>query len=330
MLNKLTAAFVGAAVAAMMATGVNARVLKVNESLAPGSPEELALKLFKSEVEKATNGDIEIRIFLQDQLGKPQQALENLSLGTLDVYSGALSYYSKLAPDELGVIALPYLFKDHDHLRRYLKGDFFKKAQAKLLEQGIRFLSTDFNGDRGPYRVYLSTKPIFGPDDLVGHKMRMWPNEIAIGAWKHLGAVPSVIPWTEVYLSIRQGVVNAVTAPLSLVRSTKFTEVAPYVTELKQFPQSWPITISEKVWQTLEPAQQKALVDAANKATAAYRSTTYERVAKDVDWLIKNNNAVFIRVNTDPFQKKMLGYYEQLIKEGKLKREVLDAVNALR
>ena len=73
-----------------------------------------------------------------------------------------------------------------------------------------------------------------------------------------------------------------------------------------------------------------ALVDAANKATAAYQKTTFDRAANDIDWLIKNDNAVFLRVNTDPFQERMKGYYEELIRDGKLDREVYDAVNALR
>lgn len=329
-MKNITSIIAATVMAALLATTVEARVLKINESLGPGSPEELALKVFKAEVEKATGGSLEIRIFLQDQLGKPQEALENLRMGTLDLYSGALSYYTPLAPEELSVVALPYLFKDHDQLRRYLKGDVFKRAEEKLRKKGIRFISTDFSGDRGPYRVYISTKPIFTPDDLKGLKMRMWPNDIAIGAWKYLGAVPTIIPWTETYLAIRQGIVSAVTAPLSLVRSMKFTEVAPYVTELKQFPQSWPITVSEKVWQSLTPAEQTALVDAANKATAAYQKTTFDRAANDIDWLIKNDNAVFLRVNTDPFQERMKGYYEELIRDGKLDREVYDAVNALR
>lgn len=329
-MTRMRQAIVTGALAALLATAsAEARVLKINESLGPGSPEEYALGIFKDEVARRTDGALEIEIFLQDQLGNPQEALENLSIGTLDLYSGALSYYTKLAPDELSVIALPYLIKDHDHLRRYLKSDFFKAAQQKLIDQGIRFVSTDFSGDRGPYRVYIATKPVFTPADLQGVKMRMWPNDIAINAWKHLGAVPVVVPWTETYLAIRQGVVSAVTAPLSLVRSMKFTEVAPYVTALRQFPQTWPIAISEQVWQSLSPEHQKALVEAANIATAAYRDTTYERAESDVQAMIDETDAVFIRVSTKPFREAMTGYYEELIADGKLTRAVYDAVNAL-
>ena len=150
---------------------VDARVLRVNESLSPGSAEAVALEEFKKIVEQKTNKQLEIRIYLQDQLGDPQTSLENLMTGTLELYSGALSYYTKLAPDELSMLTLLYFFKDREHFRKYLRSPVFQKGQEKLLAQGIRFLSTEFNGDRGPYRVFICTKPIFTPDDLKGVKM---------------------------------------------------------------------------------------------------------------------------------------------------------------
>ena len=309
---------------------VNAITLKVNEGNAPGSPEALALGEFKKIVEEQSKGEIKIRIFLHRQLGNPQESLENLMTGALDLYSGALSYYATLLPDELNPVSLMYFFKDTEHLKRYLRGPVFKKAQEKLIKRGIRFISTEFNGDRGPYRVYISTKPITSLSDLQGVKMRLWPNDIAIRSWKHLGAEPAVIPWTEVYLSIRQGVVSAVTAPIALVRSTKFTEVAPYVTIMKQFPQTWPMTISEKVWQKLSTEHRNILVNAANEAGKIYANTSLERVSEDIDWMIENNNAVFIRINTAPFRQKMEPLYNDLINQGVLKKEIYNAINDAR
>jgi TRAP-type C4-dicarboxylate transport system substrate-binding protein len=309
---------------------VNAITLKVNESLSLGSPEALALDEFKQIVEEQSKGEIKIRIFLNNQLGNPQESLENLMTGSLDLYSGALSYYATLLPDELNPLSLMYFFKDTEHLKRYLRGPVFKKAQEKLIKKGIRFISTEFNGDRGPYRVYLSTKPITSLSDLQGVKMRLWPNDIAIRSWKHLGAEPAVIPWTEVYLSIRQGVVSAVTAPIALVRSTKFTEVAPYVTIMKQFPQTWPMTISERVWQKLGSEHRNILVNAANEAGRVYANSSFERVSEDIDWMIENNNAVFIRINTAPFRQKMEPLYNDLINQGVLKKEIYDAINNAR
>jgi TRAP-type C4-dicarboxylate transport system substrate-binding protein len=214
------------ALALVLAMPAGARVLKINESLAPGSVEEASLQRFKEIVEERTDGELEIRIFLQDQLGSPQTLLESLRTGSLELYSGAMEYYAGMAPEEMAPLSLPFLLEDHAHMRRYLESDAFQPAKDKLIERGIRFLSTEFNGDRGPYRVFVSSSPVRSLDDLQGMRMRMFPNEIAIQAWETLGAVPVQIPWTETYLAIRQGTVSAVTAPLSAIRSMNFTEVA--------------------------------------------------------------------------------------------------------
>jgi len=311
-------------------TNSYAKVLRLNESLGPASPEAVALDAFKKIVEQKTNGALKIRIYLQDQLGNPQTSLENLMTGTLDLYSGALSYYTKLAPDELSMLTLLYFFNDREHFRRYLKSPVFKNGMDKILAQGIRFLSTEFNGDRGPYRVFISSRPILSPDDLAGVKMRIWPNEPVKKCWTHMGATPVVLAWTETYLAIKQNMVQAVTSPLSLVKSMRFTEVAPYVTELKQFHQTWPIAISEKVWNKLPSDQQKILVDAANAAGKVYAQEVMSRAEADIQAMMKENDAVFIRVNTGQFEKKMLPFYDQLIKDGVVKKEIFEAVQSLK
>ncbi len=315
---------------ALMSTVAFSRTLRINESLGPGSVEEYALKAFKKMVEEESDGDLKIRIYLQDQLGNPQTSIENLMTGTLDLYSGALSYYNKLAPKQLSMLTMLYFFKDREHFRSYLTSPIFAEAKKRMLEQGIRFISTEFNGDRGPYRVFICTKPIMEPKDLEGVKMRIWPNEPVKKCWQRMGAVPMVIPWTDVYLSIKQGMIQAVTAPLTLVKTMRFTEVAPYVTELKQFHQTWPITISEKVWQTLEEDHQTLLVKAANHAGKVYAEEVKTRAEEDIQDMMREDDAVFIRVNTEQFEKKMLPYYETLIEEGFVDREIFEAVQALK
>jgi TRAP-type C4-dicarboxylate transport system substrate-binding protein len=223
-------------------------------------------------------------------------------------------------------LSLPFLLQDHDHMRRYLESDAFQSAKDKLLERGIRFLSTEFNGDRGPYRVFLSSSPVRSLDDLQGMKMRMFPNEIAIQAWETLGAVPVQIPWPETYLAIRQGTVSAVTAPLSAIRSMKFTEVAPFVLRTNEWPQTWPITISERIWQDLPAEQQQILVDAANAATAYYAELTSARAADDIAAMQQENGAEFIAIDLAPFQERMRPLHKQLVDDGVISQEVYDAV----
>jgi tripartite ATP-independent transporter DctP family solute receptor len=305
------------------------KTLKLNESIGPGSPEDAALLVFKKEVEERSKGSLKIEIYLQDALGNAQSSFENLMTGSLDLYSGSLEYYQALVPQELSVVSLPYILKDNEHLRRYLKSPIFQEAEKKLLARGIRFISTEFNAVRGPYRVIFSTKPILKLEDLQGMKVRMNPNEVAIRSWRNFGAVPITMGWNEIYLALRQGVVQAATAPLGLVRSSKFTEVAPYVTATYEYPQVWPMAVSERVWKKLNADEQKILVDSAKIAGDAYTKITAESAERDMQWMMDHDSAVFIRINVEPFHKKMEPFYQELISQGMMSREVYEGVKAL-
>src|SRR5436189_5035836 len=89
------------------------KLLKINESLGPGSPEEFALLHFKKIVEESSKGGVKIAMHLQDAIGKPTQSLESLTIGALDLYSGALGFYSPIVGYGLNAISLPYRITSH-------------------------------------------------------------------------------------------------------------------------------------------------------------------------------------------------------------------------
>lgn len=330
MLARLVAALFGAIISLSLAGPASAqKILKLNESSGPGSPEDIALQSFKSMVEQRSNGQLVVQVHLLDALGGPDVSLESLMTGSLDLYSGALEYYASIAGPEINVISLPFFVGTHDKLRAYLKSDAFKPAIDKLLASGIRVLSTEWNGDRGPYRVLMSSKAIRSVDDLQGLKVRMFPNEVYQRSWAALGTLPIQLAWTETYLGIRQGTVNSVTAPLSMVRAMKFAEVAPYIVDIKEYPQTWPMTISEQTWQKLSPEEQKILVDAANEAGKVYAQTTLKNAASDVEQMIAQNKAEVIEIDRAAMRAKLQPLYDQLVSEGVVPAALRDAVNAL-
>jgi len=325
--SKLLALLLALAFAA--GTAHAQRTLKINESLGPGSPEEAALKAFQKSVEAGSQGQLKVAIHLSDALGNPQSSLENLSTGTLELYSGALEYYQPIVPQEIGVLAVPYVIRDYGHLRRYLMSPAFDGAKQKLSARGVRFLSTEFYAERGPYRVLISSRPVKSLADLKGLRIRMYPNENAINAWRHLGTVPTVLPYTETYLAIRQGVVQGAPFPLSLLQSSKLTEVAKYVLRIDEFPQTWPITVSERVWRSLKPGEQQLLVRAANEAGKLYAAEVNSRAQRDIDQMKKDNGAEFVQVDLEPFRAHMRAFHEQLIKAGTVRKDLYDAIAAL-
>lgn len=304
-----------------------ARTLRLNVSEVQGSPEYNLVERVKKEVEEKTGGELEIKIFPQDQLGNPQTSFESLMNGTLDLYAGALEYYNTLIPQEFSVVSLPFFLKDVNQLRAYLNSPIFKGAEDKLRTMGIRFLSTEWTAQRGPYRTITSSKPIHSLADVEGLKMRMFPNQVAIQAWEHLGAVPIVISWQETYLAIRQGTVSAVTGPLNGLRTAKFTEVAKYVARTNEWPQVQPLAISERVWQTLTPEQQQILIDATNASGREYTREVVEGAEADIEYMKQKDGAEFtLDMDLDPWRERMKSFYPKLIEQGILTQNLYDAV----
>jgi len=331
MFARFFAGLFGAALALAVAapSALAQQILKLNESSGPGSPEDIALQAFKKMVDERSNGQLQVQVHLLDALGGPDVSLESLMTGSLNLYSGALEYYAPIVGPEINVISLPFFVGTHDKLRTYLKSEAFKPALEKLAGAGIRVLSTEWNGDRGPYRVLMSSKEIKGVDDLAGLKVRMFPNDVYQRSWSTLGTLPIQLAWTETYLGIRQGTVNAVTAPLSMVRAMKFAEVAPYIVEIKEYPQTWPITISEQTWQKLSADQQQVLVGAANEAGKVYAETTLKNAAADIDQMIAQNNAKVVEIDRAAMRAKLQPLYDSLVSEGVVPAALRDAVNAL-
>jgi TRAP-type C4-dicarboxylate transport system substrate-binding protein len=329
-MRRIVYALVACAIAAAVATEAGAqRLLRVNESLGPGSVEDVALQEFKRLVEANAAAGLQIRIFHNDALGNPQTSLENLTTGTLDLYSGAMEYYQPIAPVEIGLMSVPYVLRDHAHMRRYLTSAAFAPARDRLLARGIRFISTEFNADRGPYRVFVSTRAVTQLSDLQGLRIRMFPNEIAVRAWRHLGTVPTILPHTETYLALRQGVVQGAPYPIAAVRPTRFAEVAPFLFRTDEFPQTWPITISERVWAQLSAVQRDALVAAANTAGKLYASETLRRVDGDIEAMRRENNLSVAQVDLGAFRRHMQTFHQDLIREGAIPQALYDAVAKL-
>ena len=318
----------------LIAPGVaGAKTLKIGHILAPGSNQNQALeKVFKPYVEKNTGGEIKVQVFPNEQLGHGPDQVEGVKLGSQDMFLGSQTWFAAHV-EEIGVATIPFIFDDRAHLHAWVDQVLGKELQDQLIEKANqRFINLKQKWHRGPFRVICANKPIFAPEDIKGLKLRLWPAKMIQKSWAGLGAEIHTIDFAEAYLALKQGVVDAITSPFDLVFPQKFSEVARYVTELQQFPQLELITINEKVWQDLSPEQQKVILDGAAEAGRWYNEQAQTRVEDTIEnKLLKVHNAVYIRVNRQPFvdvfRKDIL---PGLIKDGLAKEEWVKKVESVR
>ncbi|TNB46387.1 C4-dicarboxylate ABC transporter [Martelella lutilitoris] len=201
--------------------------LNVNTALATNDPLYKGLEAFRDNVAEASDGALEVRLFPNSQLGPDEDVLEQARAGApvaVVVDGGRLAVFV----NEFGVLGAPYLANGYDGIRKVVTSDMFDEWAQKLHDDaGLDVLS--FNWWQGE-RHLLTKKPIGGPDDLSGVRMRTPGAPVWTGTIEAMGATPTPMPWGEVYSAISSNVIDGAEAQLPAVVGAKLDEVITNIT----------------------------------------------------------------------------------------------------
>lgn len=301
--------------------------LKLGTKMPSETSEGIAFDKFAELVEEKTNGEVVVQVYPAEQLGKGTTQIDNMIMGTQDMYAEGSTYFSDF-DKRLEVASVPYLFEDFEHFQKFNTGKVGKYIQKNLIDQGIRFLNTERNFVRGPYRVLLSSTPVQTLDDLEGLRMRSFESSIYPEVWSALGVNPIVVAWTETYLAIKQGTVDAVTSPISLVRGMNFAEVAPYMTVIDEYPQDIVIAVSEESFRRLNKEQQQAMIEAANEAGEIGTQLAKDSIEEDIAFMKEENGLEVIEIDKEKWVNAAQPVHEQLEKDGFIPEGMVEAVNS--
>jgi tripartite ATP-independent transporter DctP family solute receptor len=169
----------------------------------------------------ATNNRFKLETFPSSQMGKETALNEGLSLGTIDViYTGVAFLGQSYGP--ISISDYPFIMRDYEHWKAYVQSDLFAELSKKYTQvSGNTIATLTYYGAR----QVTANKPILKPSDMQGLKIRT-PNAAAYQMFpKETGANPTPMAFSEVYLALQQGVVDAQENPLPTIKFEKFYEV---------------------------------------------------------------------------------------------------------
>ncbi|WP_068088790.1 TRAP transporter substrate-binding protein [Polycladidibacter stylochi] len=189
------------------------------------NPINLAAIYFKNELEKRTNGQVEVTLYPGGQMGNDRELVELVQDGTLDL---AMPTVSKLAPWDKAFSApgIPYIFPDRNVALEVLNGEFGDYLNTRLEPMGLTSIGWFEGGFR---QITNNVRPITKPDDLKGIKIRTMPVDAHIAVFKHLGANPTPMAFSELYSALQQKVVDGQENPLINIVANRMYEVQDYV-----------------------------------------------------------------------------------------------------
>ena len=279
-------------------------VLKFSHTDQPGGARQKAAELFGQKVEEYTQGRYKVQVYPAGQLANDPKGVEQLQLGGIDFTVSGTGTYATHIPT-LNLTVLPFLVETYPQgWKFYDESKWLQTQFAKGPEKGFRFLS---NFEAG-FRSMTTKDPIRTPADAKGKKLRTFPNEMMRWMLEDMGFQVVIMPLPEVYLAIQQGAVSGQENPIDTIYANKFYEVAPNVTLTQHVYSPIPLTISEKTWQKLTPADREAITKAAKEAADWSRkevSSNDDRLLRDME----SKGAKISRPDLAPFRAAVAPAY---------------------
>ncbi|WP_455599575.1 TRAP transporter substrate-binding protein [Cloacibacillus sp.] len=255
----------------------------------------LMTQKLKEVLEAKSKGAFKVAAFPNSQLGSDREITQSCQNGELAFVVQNTAPQVNFVP-KAAVFDLPNLFLNKKVARAALD-KFQKDIEPEYAKAGIVMLGF---GDQG-FRVLSSNKAINKIEDFKGLKLRTMENKYHVQYWQSLGANPTPLPFSELYLALQQGTVTGQENPYEVIVATKLYEVQKYVIDTNHLFHTITIIMSKNIYDQLTPEEQKLVRDAAREVIVWGREQADKRHADRVA-ILKKNNVQIIKLS-----EKLLG-----------------------
>ena len=233
---------------------------------------------FAKLVGERTDGRIKIDVYHSAQLFDEKSAIETAQMGGLAFCRVNAQPLSDFTP-ALGVLSLPYIFRDEDHLWKTLNGPVGEDLLKEMEANGLVGLTYYDSGSRS---FYNSKREVKSPADMKGLKIRVQQSKLMMGLVEALGASATPMPYGEVYTGLQSGVIEGAENNWPSYYSTSHYEVARFFTLDHHTRTPEVLCMSKAVWDSLSDADKKIVKDAAMESQAVQRKAWKEYEEKSI------------------------------------------------
>jgi len=244
---------------------------------------------------------VSARVYPTSSLGDERSVYEGMQLGAGASCSisgtAILNNFSK----RVGVIDLPFVWNDYDHMGRVLDGKVGDAIAADLEKSGIKVLAWVTNW--GSRNVVTANKAVNSPEDLKGLKIRTIQSPVYVETINSMGANATPMSFGEVYTAMQTGVLDGFEHGSAVVVSNKFYEVAKHIALTNHFLGPAVFACSMNEWNSLSDAQKKVVMDGAILARDINRSLAPIREKQAFDFL-REKGMTITEVDTTQFREK--------------------------
>lgn len=258
-----------------------------------------AAQRMAAQIKEESGGKIEVRLYPGGQLGNEREIVEGLKLGCADMIVTGGAVIGWYAP-EFGAFEAPFVWRDYAHVERVWNGVLGEDLRGTLEHRaGIRLLRPWF---RGPRYLTTTSRKVLSPADLKGLKLRVPELEVFIKSWQTFGANVTPIPFSDMFMALKLGVVDGQENPLATVYANHLHEVQKYIMETRHLISFYLPALGTRFTQRFD-TQEQALVMRAFDAATAWHNQEVERSEVTYRQEIEKAGVEFVPLDVEPFRK---------------------------
>lgn len=293
---SLTKLSVATAVAsAFVAGSVQARDFRSADVHPRDYPTVQAVEYMGKIINEKTGGKYGVKVFVSSTLGSEADVAEQVKIGTLDMARLSSATFHGIVPASL-VPSYPFIFRDDAHFQKVVHGSVGDDILKSFEPAGYIGLALYDAGARSIY----AKKPVKTPADVKGMKIRVIPSDLFVSMINALGGSAIPIPTSEIYTSLKTGLVEGAENNYPSYETMRHYEPAPFFSETQHTRIPEVVVFSKKIWDTLSADEQKIIREAA-KASVDYYQKLWDAKMQASKKILIDNKVTFNEVDHDAF-----------------------------
>src|SRR5882762_2146242 len=325
--HATAAALLVCLLAAAPAFGQTKTVLRISTPAVPGDWHVKMLYVFRDELNNAAPGRFDVQVHHSGTLFRQGAEPVAMQRGNLEMALLSMQDIARQMP-EYSIFTAGYLIRDPEHLAKVYGGPIGEEVSRRVAQAlGIQLLQAIYLGTR---QVSLAQpRKVRTPADLAGVKLRMPGSKEWLFLGQALGANPTPLAFTEVYLGLKTGTIDGQDNPLPTVKSAKFYEVTRQIVLTSHLVDVLQLAISVKAWNALTAGDRTEVKKAATKA-AKFNDENRAREEKELIEFFRAQGIEITAPDVEAFRKTVQAAYLNSEYAEKWPRGLLERINAVK
>jgi TRAP-type transport system periplasmic protein len=271
-----------------------------------GDPYAIGARAFKEEIEKRSNGRIEVALFPNRALGDERPMIDGMRLGTVDMGIITNAVIAQIEPS-FQINDMPFLFRDEAQAQSVLDGQVGTALAARLETRGVVALGYMEGGFR---HMINNVRPINVPDDVKGVKFRVLQSPIFVGMFSALGGTAVPMAWGETFTAVQQGAVDGLEIPLAVIDGSKYNEITKFLSLTNHIYSMIGLLISKRAMDRLPEPLKATMREAAKAAISKQRAQSVANARRLAEELRTKGMQVNAVADLATFRRAVLPMYE--------------------